>query len=123
RLISPLIHVSFWVILMITVFEKICKRYFSLDFRLTLFGLFTFVGVLIIPYIAKIAGDRRLETYDFDVGGSYYGLILWLIIGLCFFLLVKKNNLGILGRYAILFYVISYSFIDFGARIFENLQS
>ncbi|PXW80495.1 EpsG-like putative glucosyltransferase [Pseudogracilibacillus auburnensis] len=120
RFITPFIHTSFWFVLFIEVFEKWTKNFFTLSARLVIFIVSAFSFVFTIPFLMELSGDRRIKLYAGYEAGSYYGFLLWLLMGLLFFLLVKKNETGIIGRYAIILYVLTYFFIDFGARLFEN---
>ncbi|MBX0319604.1 EpsG family protein [Shouchella clausii] len=124
KYLSPFIHTSFLFVFFFLFFEKMSKKVgLSLSVRLTLFCLGSFLAINYLPHIAGLLGDRRISEYEFSTfdDSSFLGWIWWALLGLIIIILTQRNRESILGYYAICFYLISYFFVDFSARIFENV--
>lgn len=124
RLLSPFIHTSFWYMLFLELFHKLSKKIrLSFSFRLFVFFICTVIIIFLIPFIVKITEDRRFSEYNFDMAqsASFLGFIWWILLGTLFLLGAKKNEYFELCIYGIIFYLVSYAFLDFSARLFENV--
>jgi hypothetical protein len=124
RLLTPFIHTSFWIVVFYDIYEMILRKKFKVSAkkRLVLFSILNMVVILLLPYIATLMNDRRVELYNFTMApdASGNGFIFWIVLGIGYFLAVNKNHIGILGCYGIIFYLESYFFLEFSARILEN---
>ena len=121
---SMFIHSSFIFLLLFEVLEKLFKRMkFSLSLRLLFSSVLLTCFVLIVPKLALIFGDRRATLYNFTIGhnASGLGFLIWLFVGILYIIVIKKDNVSIISSYGLIFYLISYFLLDFGARIFENI--
>lgn len=123
RMLTPFIHTSFWIVVFYEIFERILKKMnVSITKRILLFSFLNMAVILLLPFLATLMNDRRVELYSFTMASdaSGNGFIFWIVLGICYFLFVKKDHLGILGCYGIIFYLESYFFLEFSARILEN---
>jgi hypothetical protein len=124
RLLSPFVHTSFWFILLLDFFEQAARKMrVSISARLLLFFILAFAIILSFPFIVKVSGDRRFSVYEFELtqSASFLGFMWWIVLGTLFFLGTRKNKISTLSTYGIIFYLVSYFFLDFGARLFESV--
>ncbi|KIO68279.1 hypothetical protein B4064_1769 [Caldibacillus thermoamylovorans] len=124
KYMAVFIHISLAFLILFEILDKVFKK-IKLSFSLRLFVSSTFLVFIIglIPNLVAIVGNRRISSYDFSMGDSVSGLgfLFWLIVGSLFILFAEKNKINIIASYGIIFYLMSYFFLDFGARIFENI--
>ena len=124
RMLSPFVHTSFWFMLFLEFFEQVARKIrLSISVKLLLFAVLTFAIILSLPFIVEIFGDRRFSEYEFRMAqsASFLGFMWWIVLGTLFFLGTRKNKISTLSTYGIVFYLVSYFFLDFGARLFENV--
>lgn len=120
---SMFIHTSFAFMLFFEFLEVLFKKVrFDSTLRILLSTISLTGLVLAVPTVAAILGDRRALAYNFTraQGSSGLGLLIWLLVGGFFIIISKKDHIDITICYGIIFYLASYFFIDFGARVFEN---
>lgn len=124
RYLSVFIHTSFAFIILfeiLDVFLKKAKLVYRKRLLVSSFILYIFIFAL--PKLSSLLGDRRAMQYNFTMAESATGLgfILWLLVGTFFILFIEENYNSTICSYGIVFYLISYFHLDFGARIFENI--
>lgn len=122
--LSPLVHSSMAFIIVYEIFELFFKKIkFTSGLRLLASSIFLTTFMLSIPKIAFFLGDRRAQEYVFnlDLSGSGIGFFIWLLAGVCFITFKKNDFISTICSYGIVFYLISYFYLDFGARIFESI--
>ena len=118
------IHTSFAFLILFEFLEKIFKKVnINTGMRMLFSSILLTIFVLIVPSLALFLGDRRALYYDFTVVQDVSGLgfLFWLIAGGFFIFIMKKDQITAISCYGIMFYLISYFFLDFAARIFENI--
>ncbi|AWO74553.1 hypothetical protein A5N86_16395 [Geobacillus thermoleovorans] len=123
RLLSPFVHTSLWFTVLVEFYEHVTSKLrLSFFIKAALFAALILAGIFFLPTIIQMTGDRRFTEYQFDMAqsSSFLGFMWWFILGTLFFIGRKRNNISDLGTYGILFYLASYFFLDFGARVFEN---
>ena len=121
---SVFVHISFGFIIIFEFLEAFFKKIkFSSELRIFLSSIFLTAFVFVVPNLALFFGDRRVMEYDFTVtkDASGLGFLLWLIVGMFFIFVIKKNYISSISCYGIMLYLVAYFFLDFGARIFENI--
>lgn len=119
---SIFIHTSFLFIAFFELAETILKKVkFSSGLRLFISPILIISALYVLPSVAMLLGDRRVDQYGFSFaeGATGLGLLLWLFAGSLFILIIPKNRISIVSSFGIIFYLVSYYFIDFGARVFE----
>ena len=124
RFISVFIHTSLMFNILLEYMEKFFEK-LKLSMRvraISSFILFLFMPMM-IPTILYITNDRRLDEYTFSgyEGASGLGFILWLGIGILYFILSKRNTISNICFYGIIMYLTFYFTLDIGPRIFENI--
>lgn len=124
KFFAVFIHTS---IVFLLFFEYLDKFFDWLKFNFKLkvlcsVGIFSLL-IWVMPKLALLIGDRRAGEYSFqiDESASGLGLLLWIVAGTIFILTMKKDKLTLLCCYGIIFYILSYFSLNFGARIFENI--
>lgn len=124
RFLTPFIHSSMAFVLLYEFLEAFFKKIkFSSGLRLIFSsGVLTSFMVL-IPSLAVMFGDRRSGQYAFEFGlsGSGLGFFIWLLAGSYFIIFNKKTYISTICSYGIIFYLVSYFYLDFGARVFESV--
>lgn len=123
RLLTPFIHTSFWIVIFYELYEWFFRRIkWQYKYRLSLFAILNMIIIFLIPILAEFLNDRRADFYNFTMApdASGKGFIFWLILGSLFVYFVKKNTIGMLGSYGVIFYLESYFFLEFSPRILEN---
>lgn len=124
RFLTPFIHSSMAFVLLYEFLEAFFKKIkFSSGLRLIFSsGVLTSFMVL-IPSLAVMFGDRRAGAYAFEFGlsGSGLGFFIWLLAGSYFIIFNKKTYISTICSYGIIFYLVSYFYLDFGARVFESV--
>jgi hypothetical protein len=124
RFLAVFIHSSLYFLILYEILDLFFKK-IKIDNTLKIIFstiiLTIFMGL--IPWVSYIINDRRSNTYDYDIGfsGSGYGFLIWLVAGSFFLIYNKKNFLNKFTNYGIIFYLISYFYLDYGARIFESI--
>ena len=124
---SMFIHTSFAFLILFEFLEKIFKKInINAGMRMLYSSILLTIFVFIVPSLALFFGDRRALQYDFTVAqdASGLGFLFWLIAGGFFIFIMKKDQIDqitAISCYGIMFYLISYFFLDFAARIFENI--
>ncbi|MDC3416602.1 EpsG family protein [Aquibacillus salsiterrae] len=124
KYLSVFIHSSFIFLILFEFLEKILKKIkFNFTVRILFSAVFLILFIQLIPNLALLFGDRRSLVYDFSIAESASGLgfLMWLVMGTLFILVVKKDYINTIACYGIVFYLLSYFFLDFSARIFENI--
>lgn len=124
RFTTIFIHSSMAFVVLYEFLEVFFKKIkFSSGLRL-FFSSITLTGFMIlIPWIAMVLGDRRADAYAFKLGlsGSGFALLIWVFAGSFFVIFKKKDYISIICNYGIIFYLVSYVYLDFGARVFESI--
>ncbi|WP_155113021.1 EpsG family protein [Metabacillus mangrovi] len=118
------IHSSFAFLILFEILESFLKKIkFNFALRLVTSTIFLTFFVFLVPELARLFGDRRAADYDFSIAQSASGLgfLLWAVAGSIFILTIKKDKINVIACYGIMFYLVSYFFLDFGARILENI--
>jgi hypothetical protein len=125
RFVSPLVHSSFWVVMLIDIVvswflkKKIPTRIDSLK----IFFIFGGVSVLFAVGISEIIaalGFRQAEIYVFLLSeGSGIAFIGWLV-SLPIFLMLSNQRYFVLFAAYLGFYLGGYFLNPVAARIFEN---
>jgi len=120
---SPLVHASFIFILPIVMLVVIFKRlHLAIDVRLVVLVGFAVTASLSLGMVASFVGARQIDYYDFKMTSvSGLGHAFWVMIGGLFIIQGKKylkDNQEAVG--VLLFYLVSYYFIEVTARIFES---
>ena len=121
---SMFIHTSFVFLILFEFLDKIFKKInFNTGMRMLFSSILLTIFMFIVPSLAIFFGDRRALEYDFTVAqdASGLGFLFWLIVGGFFIFIIKKDYITAISCYGIMFYLISYFFLDFAARIFENI--
>lgn len=125
RLLACFIHSSVLFLFFFEIMEKILK-YFKLSFasRLLIATIFLIGFIQSIPFLAMVMQDRRAQEYSFSMAAdaSGMGIIIWACIAFLFIMVIDKKELyHVVACYGLIFYISSYFFLDFGARVFENI--
>ena len=120
---SSFIHASFFFILPIVLLSAIFKKLkFSVGIRFLVIVGFSVTVSLFLGEVASFVAARQMKVYDFEMGSvSGAGLLFWMMIGSLFLIQGKKfltRNEEAAG--VLLFYLVSYSFIEVAARVFES---
>jgi len=131
--LSPLIHSSFFIIILIYLFNVYFKKINWLfnKIRIDIFLIVTtsillsIIIILNLAFFAEILGARQIDhkTYfNFNLKNiSGMGFLFWLIVLFLYLLegknFILKNSFQI---FLILFYLISYFTLNIGIRIFES---
>jgi len=122
--IAPFIHSSFFFILPIVILPAIFKRLrLAMDLRMIVFAGFAIFASLSLGVIATMLGARQSGVYNFEIASSVSGLgfVFWMMMG-CLFVLqgekYLKQNQEAIG--VLVFYLVSYFFIEVTGRIFES---
>jgi len=122
--ITPFIHASFFFVLgLLGLSQLAIKMRLGPDVRTLLFAASGIIISLVIGWLAALLGARQSQQYQFvmaDVSGL--GFILWasVLIVLCMqgrrYMRSHAFEIG-----AIIFYLVTYFFIEIAARIFESV--
>lgn len=126
RFVSPFVHSSFWMIILI---EGLLYLYFKMKpdrtrvaalIVLLVFAIFSIVLSLGWWQVADMLGARQTNAYElFNVGGSGAGFAFWILLIPFLTILMSKRYLA--EFFAFLgFYLGNYYINPFAARIFEN---
>jgi len=121
--IAPFVHASFFFIVPFVILPVLLRKMrLAVDIRLFIMASYALLVTLTLGILATIVGARQAGNYDFamtDVSGL--GFIYWLAV-LIFFLAQGKWFLESRQEASstLLFYVLSYFFIEVTARIFES---
>ena len=120
---APFIHASFFFILPFVMLPEVLRSMqLDVDGRLLAMAAFSIVASLSLGLVAAMIGARQFAQYDFamtEVSGL--GFAYWLVFCAVIFLQGKsflerhQEAAGVL-----LFYLLSYFFIEVTARIFES---
>lgn len=125
RFVAPFIHSSFLFLLFFEYLEKTLKfLWFKFILRMIFSVGLIFFLIQSVPILATIVQDRRAQEYDFSMasGASGLGLLMWVGVAFIFILIVDKSKLiNVICCYGLVFYILSYFFLDFGARVFESI--
>ena len=122
-LMSPFIHSSFFIIITIFFLTSILQKMrFAFDLRLIIYILLGLTVSFGLGFIASFLGMRQANEYEFTAASSSgLGFLFWFIIlslyvtsGKAF---LQKHSF-VIGM--IVFYLITYFFIEVTARIFES---
>ena len=119
--LSPLIHTSFWFVMLFYVYDIISKKLTNYR-RILYFTLCSITLILSLGFIVSILGDRRADLYSFSFLNLASGkaFIWWGMFLVLFYLGTIKTQMQRIAVYGIIFYLLSYFLLDFGARVFEN---
>lgn len=120
---SPFVHASFFFILPIVMLPVVLNRFrLAIDVRIVVLVGFAIAASLSLGVVALLVGARQAGTYEFAMASvSGLGFAFWLMIGGLFVTQGKtflKNNQEAVG--VLLFYLVSYIFIEVSARVFES---
>lgn len=125
-LLAPFVHISFFIILLLTLVGKMLVRLrFAADVRQVAFIIIGILFAASAVTIAQMVGARHGYSYQGVVRAdevSGLGFLFWFfVLGLMF--LEGKTYLRehVLCVAAITFYLTSYLFTDIGARAFESV--
>lgn len=119
---APFLHSAFLFILPLVTLARTTSRFrLSPDTRLPLMIAASVVVSLASESIANFSGARQAEVYDFEMRQvTGLGFLFWTSIGSLFVLSGKSW----IGRHQealsiLIFYLVSYFFLEVTARIFE----
>lgn len=121
-LLTPFIHSSFFLILLIVLSNEFLKNYTF--FRRSRILIYFFIAILIslsMGFISSVL-DARQQEYEFVAGEtSGLGFLFWLLMLLLFLLEDKdfKRKAAISIGFLVL-YLVSYFSLEVAARIFES---
>lgn len=118
------IHTSFVFVILYEFLEAFFKKLeLKFSLRILCSSILLIIFIFAVPVLALLFGDRRLLEYNFTMEqeASGLGLLLWLALGSFFIFIIEKNYNNIICCYGIIMYILSYFFLEFGARIFENI--
>lgn len=124
RFLTPFIHSSMLFLLFFELSEYALRRLnLKKHIKLLLFVVAIAAMFLFLPSVLKLIGDRRFEAYDFSfkIAGSGLGLIAWLTIGVFYILKTENKHLNIMVSLGMVFYLISYFYLEFGARVLQSI--
>jgi hypothetical protein len=121
--ISIFIHTSMMAVLFFWLIHQ-SRRFnrLGLDLKIIIIIIFSLLLAFGLEWVAQILGDRRLYSYSFErppvsgLGGLFWFTIL--LVGITNGKSWLKDNSYFL--YAIIFYLITYFFIEVSARFFES---
>lgn len=122
-ILSPLIHSSFFFIVLLIYLIKFLERIkFNNSFKIWSIILFGIISSFIIESVGKFTGARQATQYEFssaDISGLAF--LFWLVVFIIYTLQGRqflKNNM--LSISIVIFYLTTYFFIPVTARIFES---
>lgn len=124
KVLAVLIHTSiaFMILfeLLDCVIEKLKIKY---KYKMLIVAALFLVFVNSFSLMSLFIADRRFKEYTFSIAtnASGLGFILWFFVGIFFITLAKRTYTNRLCFYGIIFYLVSYYFVEFGARVFENV--
>ncbi|MGB3159709.1 MAG: EpsG family protein [Carnobacterium sp.] len=124
KVVAVLIHTSIAFMILFELLDSVIEKLkIKHRYKMLIVAALFFVFVNSFSLISLFIADRRFEEYAFSVatGASGLGFILWLFVGIFFITLAKKTYTNRLCFYGIIFYLVSYYFVEFGARVFENI--
>lgn len=122
--LSPFVHASFFLVIALYFLTSMLQKMkFAFDLRLIIYLI---IGVVIsfgLGFIASLLGMRQANEYEFTAASSSgLGFLFWLAILLTYMSNGKeylRKNSFILGM--IVFYLVTYFFVEVTARIFESV--
>lgn len=124
KILAALIHTSIVFIILFEILEMVMEKT-KLKFKLEmiLVSVFFLVFMNSFSILSLFIADRRFEEYAFSTAtnASGLGFLLWFFVGIFFIVMTKKNHENKICFYGIIFYLVSYYFVEFGARVFENV--
>lgn len=120
---APFVHASFFFILPIVILPAILRRMrLAIDVRLLVVWGFSLAASLSLGILAALLGARQFSNYEFAMGEvSGLGFVYWLAI--CGLFLIQGKSFLQKHQEAIsvvLFYLVSYFFVEVASRIFES---
>ena len=121
--LAPFIHASFFFVLPFVIVPHMLERMrLAIDVRLTVMSLLALVASLSIGIVAALVGARQVDAYDFAMTSvSGLGFVFWSAV---FFIFLLEGRGFLQQRQSaasvLLFYLLSYFFIEVTARIFES---
>lgn len=121
--LAPLIHSSFFVILLIYVLSRLIRRMSTRPaLSIAFLMVASFIGTAAFSSVAMWSGARQAGTIESQMGDiTGLGLMLWLVVLLIFFsegaAFVRTNLFPIA---VLLFYACSYFFTEQAGRILES---
>jgi len=124
KLLTPFIHSSMFFILFFEIVEFLLRKFkFDVNVRLILSILIFILVMTFIRDIAYLIGDRRAAVYSNTLGinGVGLGFIYWFFLGTIIILFSNRTYYNILCFYGIIFYIISYFYLEYSARVFESM--
>jgi len=124
RFATPFIHSSMAFVVLYELLELFFKKIkLSSGLRLFFSSVALTGFMVLIPGIAMVIGDRRTDSYVFELGlsGSGLGFLIWVLAGSYFLMFRKNDYISTICNYGIVFYLVSYFYLDFGARVFESI--
>jgi hypothetical protein len=122
--ISPLIHSSFFIVLVLYILSKIVQNIkISNELSFILVVIFGLITSFMISNVSIFLGARQGEEYNFNIiQVSGIGFLFWTLIYIIFSLQGKsfiKNHHFELS--ILIFYLSTYFFLDVTGRIFESV--
>lgn len=124
KVLAALIHTSIVFIILFEILDMVLKK-INLKFNLKLFLVALFFLILVNSFsiLSLFISDRRFEEYAFSTASNASGLgfLLWFFVGIFFIIMAKRSYTNRISFYGIIFYLTSYYFVEFGARVFENI--
>ncbi|MCT7604382.1 EpsG family protein [Aliarcobacter butzleri] len=123
-ILTPFVHTSFFlVIAMYFLTLALQKLKFAFDVKFIVYFILGFVISFGLAFIASLLGMRQATEYEFIAADSSgLGFLFWLGILIIYISngreFLRKNSF-ILGM--IIFYLVTYFFVEVTARIFESV--
>lgn len=123
-ILTPFVHASFFlVIAMYFLTLALQKLKFAFDVKFIVYFILGFVISFGLAFIASLLGMRQATEYEFIAADSSgLGFLFWLGILIIYISngreFLRKNSF-ILGM--IIFYLVTYFFVEVTARIFESV--
>lgn len=121
--LSPFVHASFFLVLPIVAIPALLRQVrMGFDVRIFVLTLFALTTSLTLGIIAQAVGARQGERYEFQMADvSGLGFAFWSGVLSLLFLQGKtflERHTAAIG--IVVFYLISYFFVEVTARVFES---
>lgn len=124
RLITPFIHSSMLFLLFFEFCELVFRKLKVNKYvKVLIFVVAVALMFMLLPSMLRLIGDRRFDAYDFSfkIAGSGLGLIGWVVIGAFYLIYGKDKPLNVMVALGMVFYLVSYFYLEFGARVLQAL--
>jgi len=121
--LSPLVHASFFFILPIVVVPAVLRQLrLGVDIRILAMASYALATSLSLGFLAALVGARQMRNYAFSMADvSGLGFVFWVAILVVFVLqgktFLQRHQEGVC---VLLFYLLSYFFVEVSARLFES---